>query len=139
MGSQQKIENARAAVRALIDQLRSGDYFSLVIYDDVVETVCRSARVSDREALRRIVDEISPRGWTNLGGGLMEGIRQAERHAREDYVNRVILLSDGLANRGITDPARLAEITARAARKGISLTTMGVGWDFNEGLMVVAG
>jgi len=136
MGSQQKIENARAAVRALIDQLQRGDFFSLVIYDEEVEVVCPSARVRNRERLRRIVDEISPRGWTNLGGGLIEGIREAERHAREDYVNRVILLSDGLANRGITDPARLGKLTARAARHGISLTTMGVGWDFNENLMV---
>jgi len=136
MGSQQKIENARAAVRALIDQLQRGDFFSLVIYDEEVEVLCPSARVRDRERLRRIVDEISPRGWTNLGGGLLEGIREAERHAREDYVNRVILLSDGLANRGITDPARLGKFTARAARRGISLTTMGVGWDFNENLMV---
>jgi Ca-activated chloride channel family protein len=136
MGSQQKIENARAAVRALIDQLRREDFFSLVIYDDEVEVVCRSRRVGDKERLRQLVEEISPRGWTNLGGGLIEGIRQAERYAREDYVNRVILLSDGLANRGITDPSRLGALTARAARKGISLTTMGVGWDFNELLMV---
>lgn len=136
MGSQQKIDYARAAVRALIDQLRRGDYFSLVIYDDEVEVLCRSARVTDKERLRQIVDEITPRGWTDLGGGLVEGIRQAERHAREEYVNRVILLSDGLANRGITDPARLGALTTRASRRGISLTTMGVGWDFNENLMV---
>jgi len=136
MGSQQKIENARAAVRALIDQLRREDFFSLVIYDDEVEVVCRSRRVGDKERLRRLVEEITPRGWTNLGGGLTEGIHQAQRHAREDYVNRVILLSDGLANRGITDPSWLGELTSRAARGGISLTTMGVGWDFNEHLMV---
>ena len=136
MGSEQKIENARAAVRALIDQLRRGDYFSLVIYDDEVDVLIRSARVTDKELLRRLVDEITPRGWTNLGGGLVEGIRQAERHAGEEFVNRVILLSDGLANRGITDPGSLGELTVRASRRGISLTTIGMGWDFNEHLMV---
>ena len=136
MGSQQKIENARSAVRAIIDQLQRDDIFSLVMYDDEVEVLSRSARVGDKDLLRCLVDEITPRGWTNLGGGLIEGIHQTERHAREDYINRVILLSDGLANRGITDPRKLGRITERAAHRGISLSAMGVGWDFNEELMV---
>jgi len=136
MGSQNKIENARSAVRALIDQLRRDDIFSLVIYDDEVDVLSRAARVGDKDVLRRLVDEITPRGWTNLGGGLIEGIHQTERYAREDYINRVIILSDGLANRGITDPGKLGRITERAAHQGISLSAMGVGWDFNENLMV---
>ena len=136
MAAEGKMENAKAAVRALIDQLRPDDYVSIVIYDDVVDVVRRSARVRDKASLRRLVDEITPRGWTNLGGGLVEGFHQVETHAREDFVNRVVLLSDGLANRGITNLRRLKEIARGCRSEGITLTTIGVGWEFNENLMV---
>ncbi len=136
MGAEGKMENAKAAVRALISQLRADDYVSIVIYDDVVEVLRSSARVRDKAALRRLIDEIYPRGWTNLGGGLVEGFRQVELHAREDFVNRVVLLSDGLANRGITSPRRLREIAHEYRSEAITLTTIGVGWEFNENLMV---
>ncbi|MGB2959416.1 MAG: VWA domain-containing protein [Bacteroidota bacterium] len=136
MGAEGKMENAKAAVRALINQLRPEDYVSIVIYDDVVEVLRNSARVRDKAALRRLVDEIYPRGWTNLGGGMIEGFRQAEMNAREGFVNRVVLLSDGLANRGITSPRRLREIARDYRSEAITLTTIGVGWEFNENLMV---
>ena len=130
-----KIEYARAALHRLIDQLSADDLFSLVIYDDVVEVARHAAAVRDRRALHALVDEITPRNATNLGGGLVEGLRQAERNVRREYVNRVILLSDGLANRGITDPHELADIVRRYRQRGISVTAMGVGLEYNENLM----
>lgn len=136
MGTEGKMDQARAATIALINQLTGDDFFSLVIYDDVVEVACGPTRVRDRAFLRRIVQEVYPRGWTNLGGGMMEGFRQAERQACEGTVNRVILLSDGLANRGIVDPGELGRIACRYRGRGIGLSTMGMGWDFNENLMV---
>ncbi|MCK5573872.1 MAG: VWA domain-containing protein, partial [Bacteroidetes bacterium] len=101
-----------------------------------VEVLRSSSKVRNKVALRHLIDEVYPRGWTNLGGGMIEGFRQAEIHAREDYVNRVILLSDGLANRGITSPYRLKEIAREYRHESISLSTIGVGWEFNENLMV---
>jgi Ca-activated chloride channel family protein len=136
MGAEGKIENARSAVRALIDQLRPDDVFSIVIYDDVVEVLRPAGRVGDKAVLRRLVDEIGPRGWTNLGGGMVEGFRQSERYLGEGYVNRVILLSDGLANRGITDQEELGRIARRYRQRGVSLSTIGVGLEYNENLMV---
>ncbi len=113
MGTEGKIEHARAAVRALIDQLRPNDILSIVMYDDVVEVLRPAARVGDRAVLRSLVDEICPRGWTNLGGGMAEGLRQAELYLGEGCVNRVLLLSDGLANRGVTDSEELARVARR--------------------------
>lgn len=135
MGDEGKMEYARAALHRLIDQLGKDDIFSLVIYDDVVEVARRAGKVRDRGELHRLVDRIEPRNATNLGGGLMEGLRQAEEHARRSHVNRVVLLSDGLANRGITDPVRLADIACGYRARGISVTTMGVGLEYNENLM----
>ncbi|MBF8296676.1 MAG: hypothetical protein HW389_3221 [Bacteroidetes bacterium] len=136
MADEGKIEYAKKAVRSLIDQLHEGDYFSFVIYDDVVQVVCESKRVRDKRDLRNLLDEVYPRGATNLGGGLVAGLEQVERHRDREFLNRVILLSDGLANRGITSPQELRRIAQRYRSKSISVTTMGVGLDYNENLMM---
>ncbi|MGA9119494.1 MAG: VWA domain-containing protein [Bacteroidota bacterium] len=137
MREESKMNYAKAALSTLIDQLRGDDVFSLVIYDDVVEVVRSAGRVGhDKERIRSLVDEIEPRGWTNLCGGMQEGFRQVEIHSDEEYVNRVILLSDGLANQGITDPRRLEQIARRERERSISLSTIGVGLAYNENLMV---
>ncbi len=137
MSEESKMNYARAALVALIDQLKRDDIFSLVIYDDVVEVVRAAARVgSEKERIRNLVEDINPRGWTNLGGGMIEGFRQVEKNSCKEYVNRVILLSDGLANQGITDPYRLQNIARKQRNHSISLSTIGVGLDYNENLMV---
>lgn len=137
MGDERKFEYVRTAVRSLTDLLRSGDILSVVVYDDVVDVLRPSRTVgTDRASLRGILDGIAPRGSTNLGGGLKEGLRQVQRSARRDHVNRVVLLSDGLANVGVTDPAALDRIVRDHRRHGITVTTMGVGLDYNEDLMM---
>lgn len=137
MGDQRKIEYAKSAIHKLIDQLHSEDIFSLVIYDDVVEVLSHAAKVGrGRNELKRLVSDIYPRNSTNLGGGMIESLRQVERNIGREYVNRVILLSDGLANQGITDPNELNRIARNHRNKSISVTTMGVGLDYNENLMV---
>jgi Ca-activated chloride channel homolog len=135
MGEEGKIVNAKAALNALIDRLSPEDIFSLVIYDDVVDVLRQAGCAGDGLVLRSLVEGIQPRGWTNLGGGMLEGFRQVERYARRGYVNRVVLLSDGLANRGITDPHELGRLASKFREESISLTTMGVGLDYNENLM----
>jgi Ca-activated chloride channel family protein len=137
MSEESKMNYAKAALVALIDQLQKDDIFSLVIYDDVVEVIRPAGRVGrDKELLRNLVEDINPRGWTNLGGGMQEGFRQVEKNTSKEYVNRVVLLSDGLANQGITDPHRLQSIARRQRDRSISLSTIGVGLDYNENLMV---
>ena len=137
MSEESKMNYAKAALVALIDQLTKDDIFSLVIYDDVVEVIRPAERVgSDKERLRNLVEDINPRGWTNLGGGMQEGFRQVEKNTSKEYVNRVILLSDGLANQGITDPHRLQDIARKQRDRSVSLSTIGVGLDYNENLMV---
>jgi Ca-activated chloride channel family protein len=135
MGEEGKIVNAKAALDALIDRLTPDDIFSLVIYDDVVDVLRPARRAGDRRELHALVEGIQPRGWTNLGGGMMEGFAQVGCYAGSRYVNRVVLLSDGLANRGITDPGELGREARRCREHSISLTTMGVGLDYNENLM----
>ncbi len=137
MADERKIDYAKSALDKVIDQLNSEDIFSLVVYDDVIDVLRSAERVgNNKSGIKRLVGEIYPRNSTNLGGGMIEGFRQVERNRGREYVNRVILLSDGLANQGITDPRELNRIARNDRNKSISLTTMGVGLDYNENLMV---
>jgi Ca-activated chloride channel homolog len=136
MADEGKMEFARKALTTLIDQLESEDILSIVVYDDIVDVLRRAGRAGDKEQIKRLVAKIYPRNSTNLGGGMMAGLRQVEENVGCEYVNRVILISDGLANRGITDPEELNAIARCYRARSISLTTMGVGLAYNENLMV---
>ena len=136
MADERKLDYAKSALNKLIDQLGSEDIFSLVVYDDMIDVLRSASRVGNKQELKRLVSDIYPRNSTNLGGGMMEGLRQVERNLQMEYVNRVILISDGLANQGITNPVELNTIARRYRNRSISLTTMGVGLDYNENLMI---
>jgi len=137
MGDERKMDYAKKAFASLIDQLNPNDILSVVIYDDVIDVLRKAKRVgSNKSEIKRLIDEVYPRGSTNLGGGLMEGLRQAERNSGKKYVNRVVLLSDGLANVGITSTEELNRIAKDYRHQSISITTMGVGLDYNENLMM---
>lgn len=136
MGDERKMDYAKQAICALVDQLSPTDYLSIVIYDDQIETLLPTQLVRDRGRIKRLIGDVYPRGSTNLGGGMQEGFYQIERNFKREYINRVILLSDGLANQGITDPNELNRIVSRYRNQSISLSTMGVGLDYNENLML---
>lgn len=137
MAAEGKMEHARAAVGALVDQLRPNDILSLVVYDDVVDVLRPASRVgSSSGEITSLLREVYPRGWTNLGAGMNEGFAQARANIKREYTNRVVLLSDGLANQGITAPDRLADIARRYRTRGISLSTIGVGLEYDENLLV---
>jgi Ca-activated chloride channel family protein len=130
-----KMRYVKKAARKMIDQLAYGDRFAIVAYDDNVRVLVRSESVEDRRHARDMIDRLYPGGSTNLGAGLLEGYSQVKRHLVPGGINRVLLLSDGLANRGITSPWELSRIVDRESGRGVSLTTFGVGLDFNEDLM----
>jgi Ca-activated chloride channel family protein len=125
-----KIEMAKKAVEQAIRLLDDRDRFALVCYDNEVETLVASAPASAETkalALKRL-KVIEARGNTDLCGGWMRG-------AEEIGSGRVLLLSDGLANNGETDPDVLARKAAELRAKGIVTSTFGVGADFDEVLL----
>ena len=136
MADKNKLDYVKRAVDYIIDKTNRDDYLSIVMYDDNVDVLRTSAPVGDKYELRDMVSHIKPGGFTNLSGGMFEGYDQADRTYSRGYVNRVLLLSDGLANRGITDRFKLAGMVRdKNRRDGITISTFGVGNDFNENLM----
>jgi len=131
-----KIEKARQAACIAIDQLQPTDDFSLVQFDDQVDVLIPAQPVEDRERLKEIVNRIEPGGSTALYAGVEEGAHQLRKYFDEKNVNRVILVSDGIANVGPSSPAELAEMGRDLRDKGCSVTTVGLGDDYNEDVMV---
>jgi Ca-activated chloride channel family protein len=132
-----KLRVAKAAVAEAIGRLGPDDRFSVVAYDDVVDVVIAStpaAGESRRAALEQL-RTIDARGSTNLGEGWLRGCEQVAGHLVESGVNRCLLLTDGLANVGITDAGELARHAAELRARGVSTSTFGVGNDFDEGLL----
>ncbi len=84
--------------------------------------------------MRRIRD-IDARGSTDLGGGWLRGAEQVALHLGAGSINRVLLLTDGLANRGIVDHGELTRHASELRARGIATTTFGVGQDFDETLL----
>ena len=131
-----KITYAKKAAQFVVDNLMPNDRLSVVQYDDEINVVSPFGAVQNKVELRRRIEMISARGATNLSGGLLKGYEQAGLNKLDRYVNRVLLLSDGLANRGITDQAMLQNIVQEKFREeGIALSTFGIGADFDELLM----
>lgn len=132
-----KLDLAKRAVEEALGRLDSGDRFSIVAYDDIVETVVESTPASAearRNAIARLA-RVDARGSTDLGGGWFAGCEQVATHLSGSGIDRVLLLTDGLANQGITDAGELAIHAGELRARGVSTTTFGVGNDFDEALL----
>jgi Mg-chelatase subunit ChlD len=133
----QKLTLAKQAVEASIDRLYGGDRFAVVVYDDEVDVVAQASTAS-ADARRRaaeVLRTVAARGTTNLSGGWLRGCEQVATNIAHDGVNRTLLLTDGLANRGITDTEALTRHAAELRARGVQTSTFGVGEDFDEQLL----
>jgi Ca-activated chloride channel family protein len=130
-----KIEKARQAAMGLVDQLAPGDLFSLIAYSDHAEVLVPAQELEDKETVKSRISHIRPGGSTALYAGVQLGATQIQRHLSGRRINRVILLSDGLANVGPSSPRDLRQLGHALSERGISVTTIGVGDDYNEDLM----
>lgn len=134
--SGEKIENARKAAKYIIKQLDADDYVSIISYSSGVELVHATSRVQHEAAILAKIDRIMSSGGTNLMGGAQRGYDEVKRNYKSGYINRVLLLSDGQANEGITDPYQIEKIVRNQNNvNGISISTFGLGLDYNEDLM----
>lgn len=132
----EKIESAKEAVRQAVRRLHDGDIFSLVTFANEVQTRLKPAQVDGhlRKKVENILSQVRAGGRTALCGGLEAGIAAAQ--ARSQETNLVLLLSDGQANIGETDLEKVGERAFKARQSGVTTSTLGVGRDYNEALMV---
>ena len=135
MASENKLEQVKNSAVEILNNLTPTDRLAIVTYDDSIRTLLPSTSVEDKAYIRELIYGLSPGGSTNLCGGMTAGFAEAQQNFRNDSVNRIVLLSDGLANVGIVDPSQIANEAKRIRENKISVSTMGVGLDYNENLM----
>lgn len=131
-----KLDYTRQAAQFLVQNLNSRDILSIVLYNNRVDTLLTPAPVQHKDAINQRLEDIRAGGTTNLSGGWLEAIKHVSENLKDDFLNRVILMTDGLANRGIIEPDRLVALGKQKHQEGISTTTMGLGDDFNEDLLM---
>lgn len=135
MADGDKMSRVKQSLHTMVGKLRPDDIVSIVVFDTDAEVLYPSARIGNGDDLRRAIDCIQPNGSTNLHAGLMLGYKEAGKNFQKDATNRVILLTDGIANVGVTQPSRIAAESSEFNDQGIDLSTVGVGLDLNNDLL----
>jgi Ca-activated chloride channel homolog len=137
MQDERKFGLAREAVDSALKMLRPEDRYSVVVYDDRVETLAHLMSASPRGATltRAMLSTVEPRGSTDLAAGWTRGCQELLTADGAPAVTRCLLLTDGLANHGITDRHHLARLAAEMRQRGVVTSTFGVGADFDERLL----
>ena len=132
-----KLQLALHAARQAIRALQDGDRFSVVTFDEHIEVPVPSTEATAAARLRAeaALDAVTSRGNTNLGGGWLSGCAQVGKHLPEDALGRCLLLTDGQANHGITEPDELTRRARKLRMKRVTTSTLGLGEGFNEFLL----
>ncbi|HEY7544426.1 MAG TPA: VWA domain-containing protein, partial [Blastocatellia bacterium] len=132
----EKIARAREAACYCIDQLLPTDRVSVVIFDDIVEVIVPSQMVENRERIKSAISRVGARNSTALHEAWVRGGMQVSEHLMEGAINRVLLITDGLANVGETNTDRIVTQAGELASRRVSTSTIGIGSDFNENLLI---
>ena len=133
--SGKKLERAKQAAIEALRHLSRRDLFSLVVYDHNIQTVVPAQPAGANEWIERQIQTVFAGGNTALFGGVSQGAAEIRKNSVRNFVHRIILLSDGLANVGPSSPDDLGRLGTALIKENISVTTIGVGTDYNEDLM----
>lgn len=131
-----KMDRAREAASYCVEQLLPADRLSVVIFDDVVEVLIPSGPVEDKAGMKRSIAGVGARGSTALHEAWVRGGMQVSEHLDDGAVNRVLLITDGLANVGLTSTDEIVSQAKGLFERGVGTSTVGIGEDFNEDLLI---
>ncbi|WP_420168867.1 YfbK domain-containing protein [Streptomyces violaceoruber] len=132
-----RLDLVRTSLDILTDELRDDDSLALVTFSDEAETRLPMTRLGgNRNRIRDVVEELRPAQSTNVGAGVTLGYEESVEGHRKGATNRVVLLSDALANTGDTEAESILEKIDSARREyGITLFGVGVGSDYGDAFM----
>lgn len=132
-----KLIRAKQAAEYVLDQLTERDRVSIVIYDDSIDVIAVSDFATSTHVRRckSALREVAARGTTALFDGWLRGCNDIADYIKKGIASRVLLLTDGLANVGVTDSPSICEHVRALFERGISTSTFGIGADFDEDLL----
>ena len=135
MADEDKMSRVKDSLRTMLTKLRPDDIVAIVAFDSSAQVLYPARAIGNGDDVRRAIDCLQPDGSTNLHAGLMLGYAEAKKYFRSGATNRVILLTDGIANTGITTPSFIVYDSKVQNAQGIDLSTIGVGLDLNNDLL----
>lgn len=131
----QPMDYVKAGLVQMIPSLKPNDKISLVTYSTSAKVVLDYTDATNTAALEAAFNGLFAAGSTNLYDGLFTAFSVADSHLDPSYQNRVLYLSDGVATAGVQNAAKLQSLAQAYAKKGIGVTTVGVGADFDVDVM----
>ena len=129
----EKMDNLKEAVGYVADHLSDNDLVSVTIFDDQVETLIPNQPAKNREEIKSRLAKVIPRGGTQISDGLKAGINEVKKGFSKDRVNHILLLTDGQT---WDDEDACLKLADAAGKQGIAITSIGIGEDWNEKLLL---
>jgi Ca-activated chloride channel family protein len=127
MSTQERLPLLQSGMRMLVDKLTENDSVSIVTYASNTGIALNPTNGTHKDNIHRVVDSLRAEGSTNGGAGIQMAYDLAMANFIRGGVNRVILMTDGDFNVGITDRNQLVAMIEDRARAGIFLSVLGVG------------
>lgn len=133
-----KMASVKAGLKKLVEVLPSGTRLALVSFSSGATTDFAPKTIGDgdKAAVLQAIDKLVPQGGTNLHDGLKLGREHCQAAGQDFTFRRVIFLSDGQATEGNTSKSAILDQASQAAAGGCSVSTVGVGMDYDHALMV---
>ena len=128
----ERLIQVKEAAQRIVEQMDQNDYFSLVTFNDRAELVVPAQRVVNKNDLKRLVGTVEAAGGTEMANGLALALQEIQRPMLTRGIHRMLLLPDG---RTYGDEGRCVEIARRAQNRGIGVTALGIGNEWNEDLL----
>ena len=136
MSSEDKLDLVKTALIEMVDQLRKQDKISIVTYSGEEKVVLSGVSGDEKQKIKNAISALKAEGSTNGESALKMAYQQAQNNFIQSGINRILLLTDGDFNVGVSDTATLKKMIEQHQQKGIALSTLGVGNHFyNHGLM----
>ena len=129
------MDYVKAGLVEMIPSLKPTDRLSLVTYSTSANLVLDHVSATDTQAIENAFQGLYAAGSTNLYDGLFTAFSVADQHFDPTFQNRVLYLSDGVATAGVQNPSKLTSLAQAYAKKGIGVTTIGVGAEFDVEVM----
>lgn len=128
----ERLSQVKEAAGRIIDQLGQDDYFGLVTFNDRADVLISAQRVTNRADLKQSFNRIEAAGGTEMARGMALGLQEIQRPMLIRGINRLMILTDG---RTYGDESTCVEIARRAQGRGIGITALGIGTEWNEDLL----
>ena len=132
----EKMVRAREAAMFCVDQMLPTDRLSVVTFDDRIEVLFPSEPVTNKQSMKDLISRVTARGSTALHEAWVRGGLTVSERMLDQGINRVVLITDGLANVGITNTDEIVTQAMGLFQHGVSTSTIGIGADFNEDLLM---